>query len=186
MKTGSTCGGVTNNGAISVNAIEPTSVGEGVFAALARAKTLIEGQNFDSAIELYDEVLDADLQPALRSEVQTNLAAALCTLAQRQHVLESTALAQLDRARGLLVAALQYRQPTTAPRDWASSRANLALVHMARYRVAANEHDILSAHLALDGTEDALRRSGEAELLGWIKAIRDHLLEMRDRRRRKR
>lgn len=166
--------------------IETRSTGEGVFAALARAQTLIEGRDFESAVELYDHVLDADLKADLRSEVQTNLAAALCTLAQDEQLSERAALDQLDRARNLLAEALQHRQRKTAPRDWASTRANLALVHMARHRVAGSEHDILSAHLALDGTEEALRRHGELELLGWVSAIRDHLLELRDRRGRRR
>lgn len=167
-------------------ALEPRSADKGVIAALTRARTLIDGEDFAGAATLYGKVLDGELQPDLRSEVQTNLAAALCTLAQQKHWPPTEALNQLDRARDLLTAALQHRQRATAPRDWVSSRANLALVHMARHDVAGNEHDILSAHMALDGAEDALGRHGDAELIGWIKAIRDHLLELRDRRGRRR
>jgi hypothetical protein len=170
-----------------VNAVlEPRSADKGVIAALTRARTLIDGQDFAAAVPLYGEVLGAELQPDLRSEVQTNLAAALCTLVQQKHWPRTEALNQLDRARDLLTAALQHRQRRTAPRDWVSSRANLALVHMARHDITGNEHDILSAHMALDGAEDALGRHGDVELSGWIKAIRDHLLELRDRRTRRR
>ncbi|WP_332691593.1 hypothetical protein [Devosia sp.] len=170
-----------------MNAVsESRSADESIAATLARARVLIEKQNFDSAIQLYTALLEAHLPSDLRSEVETNLAAALCTLAQGPHAPKNTALGQLDRARELLNAALRHRRRTTAPREWAASRANLALVHMARYEVTRNENDVLSAHLALDGTEDALDRAGEGELLDWVAAIRDHLLDLRDRRARRR
>jgi hypothetical protein len=159
---------------------------EGIRDALDRARSLIEQQDFGSAAQLYDELLAADLEPDLRSEVQTNLAAALCTLAQRKPVSDSTIVDQLDRARGLLTAALQQRQQTQTPREWAASRANLALVYMARHRATRNENDILSAHMALDGVEDALRRAEALDLLDWVKSIRDHMLELRERRARRR
>lgn len=161
---------------------ESRSARESAAATLARARALIEKQDFDPAVRLYTALLDANLSSDLRSEVETNLAAALCTLAQRPDTPKSTALDQLDRARALLNAALKHRRRTTAPREWAASRANLALVHMARYVVTRNDNDVLSAHLALDGTEDVLERAGEDELVGWVSAIRDHLLELRDRR----
>jgi hypothetical protein len=166
--------------------IEPKPTGRGVQDALARARTLIEQQNFSSAAHLYEQLLDDELEPVLRSEVQTNLAAALCTLAQSKPVSDNTIVDQLDRARDLLMAALQQRQQGQAPREWAASRANLALVYMARHRATRNENDILSAHMALDGTEDALRRAEAPDLLEWVRAIRDHLLELRERRARRR
>lgn len=165
---------------------ESRSAGESIAATLARARALIEKQDFDSAVQVYTVLLETNLPSDLRSEVETNLAAALCTLAQGPHAPKNTALSQLDRARGLLAAALRHRRRTTAPREWAASRANLALVHMARYEVTRNENDVLSAHLALDGTEDALGRAGEGELVGWVAAIRDHLLDLRERRARRR
>lgn len=172
---------------MSVNAsIESRTGSESAGDMLARAKDLIEEQNFDAAVSLYGDLLDTDLQPDLLSEVQTNLAAALCTLVQRGRLSGNAALDLLDRARDLLTAALQYRQRATMPRDWVSTRANLALVHMTRHGITGNEHDILAAHMALDGTEEALGRHGDVELSGWIKAIRDHLLELRDRRARRR
>lgn len=170
-----------------MNAVSKSrAAGETVAAKLARAKTLIEKRDFDAAVRLYTDLLQTDLPADLRSEVETNLAVALCTLAQLPDVSKDRALSQLDQARELLKAALKYRRKTTAPLDWASCRANLALVYMARYGVTRNENDVLAAHLALDGTEEVLKQRGETDLVGWVSAIRDHLLELRDRRARRR
>lgn len=153
--------------------------------ALIRAKTLIEGHDVDSATHIYADLLQTDLTPMLRGEVQTNLAAALCLLAQ-QHLESAAALDQLEQARDLLLAALQHRRLANAPQDWVATRANLGLVHLARYQATGNESDILFAHLALDGIEPALRQTDDPDLLNWIMAIREHLVDLQDRRKPRR
>lgn len=153
-------------------------------ARLARARSMIDREDYRSALPLFESVLEQDLEPDLRREVQTNLAAALCVLARDDA--PEQAMVRLERARLLLIDTLQHHDPLKTPRDWGSARANLALVYLARYRHTDSHNDILHAHLALDGTEDALRRVAETEMLGWIKAIRDHLLDLRDRRGQRR
>src|SRR5690606_22696004 len=135
--------------------------------ALTRAKTLVEDQDGESATIIYTDLLQTDLTPMLRSKVQTNLAAALCLLAQA-HIESETALCQLEQARDLLQAALQHRRLTNGPEDWAATRANLAVVHLARHKATGNESDILCAHLALDGIEPALHQTDDPDLLHWI------------------
>ena len=164
--------------------IEPRSADESAFATLSRAKALIEGRDFDSAALLYFKLLDGDLATALRGEVMTNLAAALCMSVGDQE--DPASLAKLDQARDLLVTALTHRPRKTAPEAWATTRANLALVHIARYKVTGNSDDLLSAHLMLDGVEQTLRNAGATALLDWMTAIRDQLLELRERRQRRR
>ena len=149
-----------------------------------RAKALIEAHDFDAAALLYLEALEDDLAPLLRGEVLTNLGAALCLIARGAE--GPAARAQLDEARDLLVEALPCRQRRQAPAAWAITRANLALVHLARYEATGESGELLSAHLALDGVDKALRRSGETALQDWVAAIRDDLLELRDRRGKRR
>jgi hypothetical protein len=164
--------------------IEPRSADEGAFATLSRAKALIEGRDFDSAALLYFQLLDGDLPAPLRGEVMTNLAAALCMSARNQQ--DPAALARLDQARDLLVTALTHRPRKTAPEAWATTRANLSLVHLARHEITGSNDDLLSAHLMLDGVEQTLRDAGATTLLDWMIAIRDQLLELRERRHRRR
>ena len=165
---------------------EPRQTERGAAAELAHAKALIEKQDFKSAIALFEDLLGSGLPIDLASEVQTNLAAALCTVAQSDDIPEATAMTQLEQARVLLAQALLHYQPMTAPREWASARANLALVYLARHRLSGSHNDVLQAHMALDGTEQALRKVDDVNLTGWIEAIRDYLLDMRDRRSRRR
>lgn len=160
--------------------IEPRSTDEGALGTLTRAKALIEIRDFDAAALLYFKVLDGELAPALRGEVLTNLGAALCMSAQGQS--GQAALARLEQARSLLADALPLRSRTDALEAWATTRANLALVYLARYETTGNQDDLLSAHLALDDIEAALRPQDATALRDWIGAIRDQLVELRDRR----
>ena len=164
--------------------IEPRSADESFLATLSRAKALIEGRDFESATQIYFQLLDDDMATPLRAEVLTNLGASLCMLARGRRGNE--ARDQLDRARDLLLQALPLRQPEQAPEAWATTRANLAVVHLARYETTGNRDELLSAHLALDGVKQALRNSGETALRDWVTAIRDQLLELRERRSRRR
>lgn len=164
--------------------IEPRPADESVLDTLTRAKALIEHRDFDAAALLYLDALDTELTPALRGEVLTNLGAALCMSSRGQA--GEAALARLEQARSLLVDALPLRSPSNAPEAWATTRANLALVHLARYENTGNHHELLSAHLALDGTEPTLRSRKVPELTDWISAIRDQLVELQDRRSRSR
>lgn len=153
-------------------------------ARLARARWMIEQDDFASAETELEAVLEQDLEPELRQEVQANLAATLCVLARDSA--SEQAMVRLDRARLLLIETLQHQDPLKEPRAWASARANMALVYLARYVHTDSHNDILQAHLALDGTEEALNRNHETELLEWIRTIRDHLLDLRDRRSKRR
>lgn len=168
-------------GAEFVNAlIEPRSADESIFTTLARARTLIEGRAFESAATIYLSLLEAELAAPLRGEILTNLGAALCMAARGNR--GPAARAQLDQARDLLVEALPCRPRDQAPSAWAITRANLALVHLARYEANGDSGEMLSAHLALDGVDRVLRHAGETALRDWVSAIRDELLELRDRR----
>ncbi|KQX40148.1 hypothetical protein ASD04_05785 [Devosia sp. Root436] len=164
--------------------IEARSADESVLATLSRAKALIEGHDFDSAVQVYSQLLKAELVAPLRGEVMTNLGAALCLLARRET--GPRAQARLDQAHHLLVSALAFRSRTTAPAAWATTRANLAMVHLARYQAGGDRDELLSGHLALDGIEQALRHTDETALRDWVAAIRDQLIDLRERRHRKR
>jgi hypothetical protein len=160
--------------------IEPRSAAEDVLDTLTRAKALIERGDFDSAAALFFQALEGDLAAPLRGEVLTNLGAALCMSARDQQGQDTASL--LEQARDLLAEALTYRSRSQAPVAWATTRANLALVHLTRYEATSNKDDLLSAHLALDGTESVLRPAEDAALRDWINAIRDQLTELRERR----
>jgi len=151
-----------------------------VFTTLSRAKALLEARDFDSAISHYFQLLDRDLDTPLRGEVLTNLGAALCLSARGRR--DMAAVAQLNQARDLLGEAVACRPRRLAPAAWATTRANLAVVHVARYQASGNRDDLLAAHLALDGTEQALREAGDVALHDWVQAIRDQLTELGERR----
>lgn len=172
-------------GVIFVNAIvEPRPVEENTFAVLTRAKALIEGHQFDAAIPLYRQVLDRDLSGPLRGEVLTNLGAALCLSVRGRR--DAAALAQLNQARDLLTTAIPHRPRQEEPAAWATTRANLALVYLARHEATGSSDDLLASHLALDGAEQALREGGDIDLRDWVDAIRDQLADLRDRRGKRR
>lgn len=158
----------------------------GAVVELAQARTLVEQGDLSAAIPLFEIALKSDLPAELHGEVRTNLAAALCTVVQSGGMPSDVALTQLDRARVLLSEGLLHHDPIDSPIGWALARANLALVYLVRHGLTDSHNDILQAHLALDGTEEALSRAKDLELLGWIKAVRDHLLDLRDRRNRHR
>lgn len=164
--------------------VEPRPAEENVMVTLTRARDLVEDRKYEAAAALYSQVLDADLSASLRGEVLTNLGAALCLIARSEGGV--AALAQLDEAQELLTSALAYRSRREAPAAWAVTRANLAIVHLARYEATGKSEELLSAHLALDDTELTLRQADESALLDWVKAIRDQLVDLRDRRRTKR
>lgn len=166
--------------------VEPGALRPGPIAELARARTLVEQGDFSSAIPLFETAIKSDLPAELIGEVKTNLAAALCTVARSGSLPHDNALAELDRARVLIAEALLQYDPLGTPAGWASARANLALIYLARHHLTESHSDILQAHLALDGAEEALHRAADTELLGWVKAVRDHLLDLRDRRSRRR
>jgi hypothetical protein len=152
--------------------------------SLSSAKSLADAKDYNAAAQVYSDLLKTDLPQVLRGEVLTNLAAALCFASHGAN--GEVALINLDQARECLLEALNYRSRQKMPAAWAVSRANLALVYLARHETAGRDEDMLSAHLALDGTEEALHEAGDAALQDWAKAIRDHLLELRDRRSERR
>ena len=160
--------------------IEPRSADESVLTTLNRARALIEAREFESATLQLIQLLDAELDTRLRGEVLTNLGAALCLSARGRR--DSLAIAQLNQARDLLVEAVACRPRREAPTEWATTRANLAVVHVARYEASGNSDDLLSAHLALDDTKQAVDEVGDAALHDWLAAIRDQLLELSERR----
>jgi hypothetical protein len=142
--------------------IEPRSADEGVTATLSRAKALVEARDFDSAI------------------LQTNLGAALCLSVHGKR--DAEAVAKLNQARDLLAAAVACRPRWSAPVAWATTRANLAVVYLTRHEATGSRDDLMAAHLALDGVEQALREAGDTSLEDWVLAIRDQLADLGDRR----
>lgn len=157
-----------------------------VASQLAHAKALIERQDFEAAASVYQDILVADLADDLRLEARTNLAAALCAMAQDERVTATRAVAYLDQARSLQIEVLKAWRPEQYPRDWVSGRANLALIHLARYRITRDEQDVLLAHLALDGIGQILERIEDPDMQNWVGSIRNYLLELRDRRTNRR
>jgi hypothetical protein len=160
--------------------IEPRSADEGVTATLSRAKALVEARDFDSAILQFLQLLDYDLDAPLRGEVQTNLGAALCLSVHGKR--DAEAVAKLNQARDLLAAAVACRPRWSAPVAWATTRANLAVVYLTRHEATGSRDDLMAAHLALDGVEQALREAGDTSLEDWVLAIRDQLADLGDRR----
>ena len=133
-----------------VNAmIEPRSADERAWRT-HRAKALIEARDFDAA----------DIA-ALYTDLARSAQATL-TLAQSdqsgQRRRQGRRSARLEQARRPACRCrCLSRSRAQAPAAWATTRANLALVHMARYESAGNQDDLLSAHLALDGPTAPLR-----------------------------
>lgn len=165
---------------------EASNAGWRAINQLAYARALIESLDFEAAVLVYQDILAADLADDPRIEAQTNLAAALCAMAQNDLAPVDCAMTYLDRARTLQIEVLKAYGPAKHPRNWVSGRANLALIHLTRYRIARGEQDVLLANLALDGTEQVLERSGDVETLAWVRSIRAYLLELRDRRTHRR
>lgn len=160
--------------------IEPRSADEGVPVALSRAKALVDARDFDSAVLQFLQLLDRDLDTPLRGEVLTNLGAALCLSAQGKR--DAAAIASLGHARSLLAEAVACRPRESVPAAWATTRANLAVVCLALYVATGNRDDLMAAHLALDGVEQAIHEAGDPALQDWVLAIRDQLTDLGDRR----
>lgn len=148
--------------------------------ALATAQRLVErGDMAEAAAILADALATERLTAGERCDLQINLAAALSTLAQRDPA-SPASTEQLLRARDLLIQALLGATPGSL--RWAVIRTNLAIVHMGRWLGSGSSHDLLEAHLALDGTEAVFAREQDLPGLDWSRAVRDHLTELKDRR----
>ena len=160
--------------------IEPRPADDGVSAILNHARALAEARDFESAIVQYNQLLDRDLDTPLRGEVLTNLGAALCLSVQGQR--DEVAVAKLVQARGLLADAVPCRPRNLVPAAWATTRANLAVVCLALYEAIGNRDDLMAAHLALDGVEQAMQGAGDTAMHDWVLAIRDQLADLGDRR----
>lgn len=160
--------------------IEPRSAAEGVSATLNRAKALVEARDFDAAIVQFFQLLDRDLDTPLRGEVLTNLGVALCLSVHGRG--DATAMARLGQARDLLAMAVACRPRGSMPGAWATTRANLAVVCLALHQASGNRDDLMAAHLALDGVEQAMAEAGDVAPLDWVHAIRDQLADLGDRR----
>ena len=160
--------------------IEPRSADEGVSATLNRAKALVEIRDFDSAILLFHQLLDRDLDTPLRGEVLTTLGVALCMSVHGKR--DAAAVAKLSQARELLATAVPCRPRGFMPAAWATTRANLAVVCLARYEASGSRDDLMAAHLALDGVEQAIQEAGDTAMQDWVLAIRDQLADLGDRR----
>jgi hypothetical protein len=164
-----------------VNAmIEPRSADEGVSASLNRARALVEVRDFDSAILQYFQLLDRDIDTPLRGEVLTNLGVALFMSVRGTR--DAAAAARLSQARDLLATAVACRPRAVVPAAWATTRANLAVVCLALHEATGNRDDLMAAHLALDGVEQAMQEAGDTAMHDWVLAIRDKLADLGDRR----
>jgi hypothetical protein len=160
--------------------IEPRTADEGVSATLSRARILVEVGDFDSAILQFFQLLDRDLDTPLRGEVLTNLGAALCLSVHGKR--DAAATAKLSQARDLLATAVACRPRAVTPSAWATTRANLAVVCLALYEATGNRDDLMAAHLALDGVEQAMQEARDTAMHDWVLAIRDQLADLGDRR----
>ena len=151
-------------------------------AALALARHLVDGRQCVEALQVYRQHART-LPPgsAAWADHCIGLAATLCLVAQDQ-VVESIALLQLDESRGLLSEVLRQVSQADAPHRWASARANLASVLLCRSVFTASISDVVSAHLALDGTEAVFASLADADGVDWVRALRDQCVEQRERR----
>lgn len=173
----------TEHGVDPVNQMADASHhGQRTVSELVRANALIDLGDFGPAASIYQFLLTTDLADDFRIEAQTNLVAALCAMAQDESTLAETGLAQLKQAEAVQIELLKSDNQRSDKARWASSRANLALIYLARYRITRHDHEILMAHMALDGAESVLRQSTDTELLNWVRSIRDYLVELRERR----
>jgi maltooligosyltrehalose synthase len=150
--------------------------------ALSLASKLVAQGRTEAAIATYAHHLEhSALTEALRSDFQVALAATLCLLAQQEPA-QATAILHLDAARQLISEACTYRTRLAHPHAWAVARANLAAIHLARGALSDDIGDVMSAHLALDGTEAVFSEHQDEAGSDWVQAMRDALLEQRNRR----
>lgn len=147
---------------------------------LALAQRLVERGALNEAADVLAHALDgAALTERRRADLQFNLAVALSMLARLNPSAAGSA-EQLLRARVLLAEAIRFAAPGS-PR-WAAIRTNQALLHVAAWTATGEGRELLEAHLALDGTEAVFELHGDTASLDWARAVRDHLVELRERR----
>ena len=152
---------------------------------LAHGRNLIESGQFEAAANLYAASLcgaNMGASDIAHAEMENNLAAALCVLADMPGQ-RSDALQLLEDASQLLNRALSVRIRRTMPGPWANSRANLALVHLKLFERTADKSHMMAAHLALNGADAAFYEAKEFEAIDWVRSIRAHIATLNDRAR---
>jgi hypothetical protein len=115
------------------------------------------------------------------SDHTVGLAATICLAAQRTGARPS-ALHRLDEAQRLIDHALRAWPPEQGGVSLATARANLAAILLSRHVISGDSRDIMAAHMALDGSEATFSEHQDQEGLDWVRALRDQLVELRDRR----
>lgn len=154
-----------------------------VLALLALAERHIKADRLAAAAAHYRRVLSEpilDALPAARTEAQANFGALLLHAA-RIDPGGAEAHQQLEQAIELLGNARTGYQSGEGAGNAAVTSTNLALAYFERHRLAGDDADLMSAHVALDGAEAAA--PDDPETRDWIRSVRDILLEHVDRRR---
>ena len=150
------------------------------------ARQLIEQGDSASLAEadaIYQSILADPALPAGpdRAEIESTYGSLLCLLAQNT-VESDTKLGLLEQARTQLSSALLVRRRQTMPEAWATSSANLALVYITRYAQTENRLDVMSAHMALDGTGEVFTAAADQSSAEWVRSLREYLGVLVDRR----
>lgn len=149
---------------------------------LAKAEADIRADRFAEAAQHYRSALALpallDL-PALHTEALGNYGALLLHEAHQQAA-ASERLHRLNSAIASLEEARRLSRASNGSGNTATIAANLALAYFRRFEISAEQADLMSAHMALDGAE---AENGETDMQDWIRSIRDLLLDHIDRRR---
>lgn len=160
-----------------------SSIEDEIDERMFHARNLVEDTAYADAVKAYTDLLaNRHLTPQQRAQIQSNLAAALCTMAQL-YANPLTALPRLQQARTLLEAALKVRQRKFFPQEWALSRVNLAIVCMRHFEILEDCESMFLGHLALDDTDTVFAEAGHADALAWSRAVRARLIALRRDRR---
>jgi hypothetical protein len=135
----------------------------------------------DAVAEYADAMALAAVGSWKRAEIEHNLGAALCLLAQ-QAADAARAMTLLETAESHLRSALAIRTRVAAARAWALTQANLALVHLTRFRRAGDAVEVMAASIAIDAALDVFQRSSDGHWIDWARDIRTHLLALKSER----
>lgn len=169
------------------NNLIPEQAKSNPITAIQYARHLIENGNPASlaeAAEIFRAALaDTSLSghEAHRAEIQALYGSLLCLQAQNTDD-TTTIVTLLESARDLLQTALTTRNRWATPLAWATTSANLALVHITRYGRTNDRIDAMAAHLALDGTLEIFEKEEDVAAANWARSLRAHLTTLLDRR----
>lgn len=157
---------------------------ERILSLLAAAQAAINADRLAEAATLYQSALaDPGLEhmPTARTEVLSNCGALLLHQA-RLTPDDADTERRLDDAIDMLSRARMYYRLGQGEGSSVTTDTNLALAFFQRHLANGQRADIMRAHIALDGAE-AVIDADDANMVDWVKTIRDMLIEHVDRRR---